>query len=271
MIAVSGGSGYLGQHVLRLLAGEPVVTLGRSAADLVVDLASAPPSWGTLAPRVLVHGAGVMSSDVRCMIDHARIGANVLAGLPASVEHLVLISSAYVYPQSTTPLDEDTPPQPSEAYGQAKVMVEALFRGFAKAANTKLTILRPCAIFGPGDPHRKAVSAFAAAAKAGKQPTLSGNFREPRDYIHVDDAARAVVNAITSGVAGTFNVCTGHAWSAAAIVDLIASFKPDFRIPIEAPLADAVGYKFDPTRATRDLGFTARIAMRDALQRMISE
>lgn len=268
MIALTGSSGYLGGAVRRQLEGR-AVTLGRSGADIAVDLAAAPPAWGAHAPRVLVHAAGVMSSDVRCLLDHARIGANVLTGLPDSVEHLVLVSSAYVYPQSATPLDEDTPPAPAEAYGHAKVMVEALFRGFAQASGKRLTILRPCAIFGPNDPHRKAVTAFAAAARAHRPPMLTGKFREPRDYIHVDDAARAVVAAVDKGLEGTFNVCTGAAWSAAAIVDLIASLQPDFRVPMEVPLADPVGYKFDPTRAAHALGFTARIAMRDALQELI--
>lgn len=270
MIALTGASGYLGQAVKRLLAGR-VVTVGRRDADVGVDLASAAPDWASHAPRTLVHGAGIMSSDARCLIEHARIGANVLTGLPASVEHLVLVSSAYVYPPSATPLSEDTPVAPSEAYGHAKVMVEALFRGFAKATSKKLTILRPCAIIGPQDPHRKAVTAFAAAAREGRKPTLSGNFREPRDYIHVDDAARAVVTAVDSGTEGTFNVCTGHAWSAADIVALIASFAPDFAVPVEAPLAQPVGYKFSPERATQALGFTARITMKDALSKLITE
>ena len=210
----------------------------RTDADIAVDLAKSQRRiWSAHQPRVLVHGAGVMSSDVRCMIDHARIGANVLTALPGSVEHLVLVSSAYVYPPSATPLGEDTAPAPAEAYGHAKVMIEALFRGFAKANGQRLTILRPCAIFGPNDPHRKAVTAFAAAARGGNPPTLTGKFREPRDYIHVDDAARAVAAAVDASADGTFNVCTGHAWSAAAIVDLIAENKagaPRFRSKLPA-------------------------------------
>ena len=280
MIVMTGASGFLGSHVHELFVrtGDSVHRIGRHAADTEVDLLRGEPPWDRIPPAdVLVHCAGVMAGDAASVHASATMGLNVLRSLPGNVTRVVLVSSAYVHAPSITNVTEDVPPKPSDVYGHTKVMVEALFRAACKATARALVILRPCAIYGPGDPHQKAITKFIADAHAGKPPALSGPIHSARDYVHVDDAARAVCMAgaaelsASTAEARVFNVCTGTAWSAAEIARMIGELRPGLRAPIDAAPQDPLGYRFDPTRAARDLGFRAEIDLRSALSSLLGE
>ncbi len=268
-IAMTGASGFLGAHVhARLVAsGHSVVRLGRRSAELPVDLVHHEPDWDRIEPpTALVHCAGIMAADG--VLDSARMAVSLLAHLPSSVRRLVLVSSAYVYPPSATNVTEDEPPKPENAYGHAKLMVEHLFQGVANATGRSLVILRPCALYGPDDPNRKAITSFVADARRGVAPTLKGQVAFQRDYIHVLDAARCVSMATLAEPANPmriFNVCTGRAWSAVELAQLIHELRPDLPFEIEPHEPEAIGYRFDPSRAARELGFQAEIDLRSGV------
>lgn len=227
---------------------------------------------------MLVHAAGIMSVDAESVLHSAAMARNVLLNLPASVERLVLVSSAYVYAPAEATRTEDDAPKPVDVYGHTKLMVESLFGAFALATSRSLVVLRPCAIYGPNDPHKKAISRFVECALRGEPPTLKGAISFARDYVHVDDAARAVVSAVAlpraseGGEIRTFNVCTGGAWSAVELARMIGELVPAARVRniADLPKADAIGYRFDPSRATRELGFTAETHLTEALVALLS-
>jgi nucleoside-diphosphate-sugar epimerase len=270
-IAMTGASGFLGAHVHRMLvaSGQSVVRLGRRNADVTADLLRHEPAWDRIGgPSTLLHCAGIMAADASSVIDSARMAVNLLSSLPSSIRRLVLVSSAYVYPPSETNVTEDEPAKPSNPYGHAKVMVESLFQGVAQATGRELVILRPCAIYGPGDPNQKAITRFVAAARSGAVPTLKGDITFQRDYIHVKDVARCVGTAINAPLPRAVcivNVCTGSAWSAVELAALIGELKPDAKWQIEAQEPDVIGYRFDPARAIRELGFKAEIDLRSGV------
>jgi len=286
MIAMTGASGYLGAHVFELLKKRGAVhRFGRRGdAESNVDLVRSEPPWEEMPEKapatVLLHSAGIMSVDAQAATDSAKMAANLLASLPASVRRFVLVSSAYVHAPSTKVITENDAPRPGDVYGNTKLMVEAMFEAVARATNRSLIILRPCAIYGPNDPHQKAITKFVAGAKKNEAPTLKGAVSFARDYIHIDDAARAVVCALDlpepeptapPGV-HVFNVCTGTAWTAIDVARLIGEVRPGARPePLPTTPPDEIGYRFDPTRATRELGFTAKIDLPIALRSMLEE
>jgi UDP-glucuronate 4-epimerase len=275
VVALTGASGFLGRHVRQLLGrgNQRVVAIGRRDADLTVDLAQNEPAWQSSdAPTTLLHCAGIMGVDATSVIDSARIAAHLLEHLPPTVRRLVLVSSAYVYAPSETNVGEDEPPRPSDAYGHTKLMVESMFQGFARATNRQLVVLRPCAIYGPGDPNQKAITKFIGDARRGVAPTLKANATFPRDYIHVSDAARGVVCALDAKVeqgVRVFNICTGLAWSAAEIARRIVELEPKLGGSYGASEPDMLGYRFDPSRAQRELGFKAETDLPSALSSLL--
>ena len=276
IIAMTGASGFLGARVHELLvaSGHSVHRVGRRNAEVRVDLVQHEPAWDRIeSPTTLLHCAGIMAADGASVLDSARMAVNLLSKLPSSVRRLILVSSAYVYPPSTTNVTEGEPPKPANAYGHGKLMVESLFQGVARATDRSLVILRPCAIYGPGDPNQKAITKLAADARRGVAPTLTGQIAFQRDYIHVLDAARCVRAATESALTDElriFNVCTGSARSALELARLICELRPELPLPIEAQEPEAVGYRFDPTRAARELGFKAEIDLRSGVASVLN-
>jgi len=123
---------------------------------------------------VVIHAAGLVKARSRAGFDAVNVaGARRVARAAAQAEtpHVVLVSSL-------------TAREPGLShYSASKHAGEA---AMAEILGQRLTVARPCAIYGPGD--RELLPVFQAAAFSPVLPLLSPTARVA--MIHVDDAAR---------------------------------------------------------------------------------
>ena len=123
---------------------------------------------------VVIHAAGLVKAPSRAAFDAVNVeGARRLAQIAeaAGTAHVVLVSSL-------------TAREPSLShYSASKAAGEA---AMAEVLGKRLTVARPCAIYGPGD--RELLPVFQAAATSPFLPILSETARV--SMIHVEDAAR---------------------------------------------------------------------------------
>jgi UDP-glucose 4-epimerase len=132
----------------------------------------------------------------------------------AGVANFVFSSSAAVYGTPTSGIaSEDTPTTPINPYGMSKLMSELMLRDIAAASELRYVVLRYFNVAGAdmrgriGQSTRNSTHLIKAACEVavGKRDHIEvyGNdFATPdgtgvRDYIHVDDLARAHVDAVT--------------------------------------------------------------------------
>lgn len=164
---------------MRVLARrDPVDPLWRDAMPEVVvgDLGDA----AALArlcdgADVVIHGAGLVKAQSRAAFDVVNVaGARRIAEAAVGAPHTVLISSL-------------TARQPGLSHYSASK--QAGERAMAEVLGDRLTVARPCAIYGPGD--RELLPVFQAAAVSPVLPIISANGRVA--MIHVEDAARQTV------------------------------------------------------------------------------
>jgi nucleoside-diphosphate-sugar epimerase len=212
---VTGATGFVGSRLVRALrcSGARVHAFGRRAGRLdrsefaVWDIAAGPLS---AAPRVdaVVHCAGLATDWAtreefeRCHVAGTR---NVLATFtePCAVVHL---STASVYDTrgAQAPLREDAPAAKRflNEYCASKARAETLV-----AQRSRHAILRPHAIYGPGD--RTLLPRVLAANIAGRQLAV-GSGSNRISLTHVDNLVDALVLAVESllrgGPGGMFNV-----------------------------------------------------------------
>jgi nucleoside-diphosphate-sugar epimerase len=222
-VFLTGGSGFVGQRLIRQLRseGHTVLALARSTASarkmtdagaqpVLGDLAeltkegdeSGPPAWLELLPDVdaVVHAAARMEfwgDDAGFRADnHDPSVALHAATVAAKVPRFVLISAAGVSTgtQRAAVVDENTDNgTPVIAYCRVKLATENALRA-AASQGTTLVILRPPFVWGAG----MNIAETAAAAAKGRFMWIDGG-RHIVDFIHVDNLADAVLLALTKG------------------------------------------------------------------------
>jgi nucleoside-diphosphate-sugar epimerase len=149
IVAVTGANGFIGRHLRErfAVAGcdvRPVVRADYESGRLDERLRGA---------TIVVHAAGATRAPTTVGLQRANVELTertLAAAQRAGVDRFVFVSSqaaAGPAPFRDSPVREDTPPSPIEAYGRSKLDAEAR----VTAAALPWTIVRPAAVYGPGD------------------------------------------------------------------------------------------------------------------------
>ena len=255
-ILVTGGAGYIGSHTVKELVrdGFDVLVFDNLSSGRKEHIRKRPFLQGDLMDREAVRGAfrsrsveavlhfasliqvGESTADPRKYYTHNITSSlNLLdAMLEAGTRKLIFSSSAAVYgvPEEI-PIVESHPLNPSNPYGQTKVMVEQILRDYEHAYGLKSIALRYFNAAGAdpegemGETHRPETHLIPniLLSLLGKGPRLAvfGNdFQTPdgtaiRDYIHVTDLAAAHILALKAllrgGPSDTINLGTNSGFS----------------------------------------------------------
>jgi UDP-glucose 4-epimerase len=235
-VAVTGGAGFIGSHVVDAL-------LEREAKVLVVD------DLSTGRRENVAEGAELAELDIReadaLRRAFADFGANSVCHLAAQAsvtfsvrepavdlavnavgtfnvcEAARALGASVVFASTggalygddaELPTPESTIPRPLSPYGASKLAGEAYVGTWGRLHGLPNVVLRLANIYGPRQlPHTEAgvVAIFSGKLAGGEAPTIYGDGKQTRDYTHVADVAAAFVAALESGRAGTYNVGTG--------------------------------------------------------------
>ncbi|MHB1303252.1 MAG: NAD-dependent epimerase/dehydratase family protein [Acidiphilium sp.] len=210
-VLVSGAAGFIGRAVTRHLAetGTEVIVALRRARDIpgaaravdAGDLAAPAPALANAMRNAgaVVHAAGLAH---RTGVDPAALAAaNVTAARRVAeiaaargVPRFVLVSSAAVFGKSRPDrFNEASPLGPDDAYARSKVEGEAAVRAALAGSGTTLTIVRPCAVVGPGCAGN--IPRLARLVARG-WPLPFGAIRNARSFIAVDDLAMLIAMTV---------------------------------------------------------------------------
>ena len=190
------------------------------------------------------------------------------------VPRLVFASSAAVYGNTkNVPVAETAALHPISPYGAAKLASEHLLLASAASYGMTVRVQRYFNVFGrrqdPSSPYSGVISIFVRKSCRGEPITVFGDGRQTRDFIAVDDVARANVLAATRpGVAsGVANICTGRPASLRALLKHLSPLPPVHFAP--ARPGDIRHSAGSTAAARRALGFTARSTMAESLPDLV--
>lgn len=167
-------------------------------------------------PKAIVHLASYAN---QAAVDKDRSGAcRSMPGNSYSIAHLaaklncqlIHISSSMVYGNfDNVPMSEDTTLKPTNLYGLLKKQTEEI----VSAVHPAHVIIRPSAVYGPGDDASRVLSKWILAALQSKDINVY-NAASLLDFTHVNDLVDGIVRAEDKGWNGAvFNITRGQARS----------------------------------------------------------
>lgn len=219
-IVVAGSTGLVGSAIVRTLASSSHEVVGISSK--IVDLTDREATFSfikDLKPDSIIDAAAQVggigannSKPVEFLSKNIQIQTNLMdAAYESNVGRFVFLGSSCIYPRDADqPIKEDSlltgPLEPTNsAYALAKIAGIELIRSYRKEYGKHWISLMPTNLYGPGDNFdletshvlpamiRKFVDAVSSNAQS---VTLWGTGRPRREFLHVDDLAKAVLKSL---------------------------------------------------------------------------
>jgi len=308
-ILVAGGAGYIGSHTAKALsrAGHTPVVLdtlenghdwavkwGPLVRCDIADRVAVRHALDDYRPDGVIHFAAYIEAG-ESMVEPLRFWRNNVANTAEFLDvvwdwgpvPLVFSSTAAVYAPSDDPLAETAALGPANPYGRTKLAVEEMMDDLVAAKGGSVACLRYFNACGADadtelgeahDPETHLIPILLEVVRGtrDKAAIFGTDYPTPdgtcvRDYIHVEDLARAHVMALDwlndNQGCHRFNVGTGRGHSVRAVIEAVKRVSgSDFAVEEAARRpGDAASLVADPGLIAQTLGFRAKHADLDAI------
>ncbi|HMI99782.1 MAG TPA: NAD-dependent epimerase/dehydratase family protein [Gaiellaceae bacterium] len=279
---VTGGSGFVGSHVVdelvgadakevvvfdKVVRGENLEQAARVGSVTVVEgdvtdrealAAAAAGVDGVFHLAVLPIGPS--EADPRLALDVNVVGTfNVIeAAQQAGARKVVYSSASSVYGDTNETMDESHPLEARSMYGASKIAGEYFLRAFREIHGLDFVTLRYMNVYGPRQEGGLIVSVLRRI-ESGQPPVIQGDGSASFDFVHVADVARLNVAAMISDVSGeAFNVGSGGEASVREVVEQLiqltgSELEPEYDLEAKVLMARRVGKN---EKAVQVLGWT---------------
>jgi len=297
-VLITGGAGFIGSNLAKYLLdkGYEVVILDnlysgfmKNIKDLDVefirgDIRYAPPLLDA-CKRVdtICHLAAISVVPASFMNPRETFDINLYGTLnvletavKANVRKVIFPSSASVYGKgSKEPVRENQVGVPLSPYAITKLGMEHLLKMFAREHGLDTCSLRLFNVYGPNqDPDSGvAIPNFMAKALANQPITIHGDGSQTRDYIYVEDIARAFEAAMKTRTNGdVFNIAQGRSIS---ILDVAKKIKEKAKsssviTTTSRRIGDVDHSLASVEKAKEKLGFSTQVRLDEGLKRAIA-
>jgi dTDP-6-deoxy-L-talose 4-dehydrogenase (NAD+) len=290
-ILLTGSTGFVGSAFLRLAVerGHEVAALVRPSRTLPTDVASARnirwlrgtlaeapwPEITSFAPEVCAHAAWISTPGVylESPENHRFVEWSLdflRRALDAGTKHLVVLGTCIEYEIGPAPLGEDrTPIAPSTTYARCKHELHLRLEQELAGRPVALSWPRLFTLYGPGEHPARLCTSIIQRLRRDQPVTL----RTPdttRDYIYIDDVARALLFLVERSFAGPINVGTGVAISIRAIAEKLSHIlgKTGLVRFSDLPAPDPLGYVVGEVSKLRSLGWRPEMDLDEGLRRL---
>lgn len=223
-IMVTGGSGFLGSHVVEKLnkTEKYIVYVPRSDKYDLTQRSCVNELFSVVKPDIVVHlaakvgGIGANRDNPGSFFyDNIMMGLNLVDASKYMVKKFIHIGTVCSYPKycevpfKETSLWNGFPEETNAPYGIAKKAIITMLEGYKKQYDLSSMVLMPVNLYGPRDNFNENSShvipalikkIYDAKNRGDNEIVCWGTGKASREFLYVDDAADAIVRAIESDI-----------------------------------------------------------------------
>lgn len=297
-VLVTGGAGFLGSYVCRRLREEGCgkIFVPRKSQYNLVEMDACKRVYEDSEPGIVIHLAAVVGgiganqqNPGRFFYENLMMGAQLMEqARQFGIEKFVAVGTVCCYPKfAPIPFKEEDlwdgyPEETNAPYGLAKKMLLVQAKAYRQQYGMNSIFLLPVNLYGPGDNFDEASShvipalikkCLEAVANKGKEVVVWGTGRATREFLYVEDCARAIVLAAEHyQKCDPVNIGSGKEISIFELANLIAKltgFKGILRMDPSKP--DGQPRRFlDTLKAEKEFFFKAKTNLEEGLLKTIS-
>jgi UDP-glucose 4-epimerase len=291
-ILVTGGSGFIGSHVVDKLAEagfepriydlRPSLHHEPASVDTVVgDLLDADTLRGAMEDcEAVVHLAAyadvgvVAEQPVSAEECNSRGTLAVLEAARATGTRVIYGSTIWVYGASGDGvIDEESPiGLPDHLYTASKLAGEMYCTSYAELYDVPCTILRFGIPYGPRARPSAVIPIFVSKAVKGEPLTIAGDGQQTRRFVYVEDLADGVVAALERGhQVRVYNLAGDETVTIRELAEVVSGLVGDTEI-VHTPgrSGDFGGAVVSNQRAAEELGWRASTPLREGVRRYLA-
>ena len=300
-ILVTGGAGFIGSHIV-----DQCVALGHEVAIVdnlweegggkkenlnskatfyradITDEATLQKIFDEVRPEIVSHQAAQHSVAISTKNPQLDARVNVLGLLNVltnctriGTRKIIFASSGATYgTPARLPIDENVPLLPESPYGITKMVAEHYLRYWQEANGLTYTALRYGNVYGPRqDPNGEAgvIAIFAKRFLNHDSVRIDWDGEQQKDYVFVEDVARANVLAIDHGDNDIFCIGTGRGASVNELyhtLEKINGYTPEIVRAPKRPGDIYLAY-FDCSKAERVLGWKPQVTLEEGMAKTV--
>jgi nucleoside-diphosphate-sugar epimerase len=292
-VLITGANGFLGRHCLTELVarGADVHAVTRGAlpfagpagvqmhhADLL-DPQQGEALLNRVRPTHLLHLAWITTPGQywtsSANLQWAAAGKLLFWAFAARAGmRIVAAGSCAEYdPTAGICREGDTSLRPASIYGAAKAALAADLDGLASVSNVSVAWARLFFLYGPHEHPARLVPSVTRAMLEGNPATCSAGDQR-RDFLHVQDAARALVRLLESDVRGAVNIGSGTATPVQEVTTTLGAItgRADLLRPgaRSASLDEPPLLVADTARLRHEVGWTPQIPLTVGLSQTVA-
>jgi nucleoside-diphosphate-sugar epimerase len=296
VILVTGAHGLLGSRLVPVLARNiPTAEIIIVTRDEMHRRAESPPIttihgdlrdeklWAGLPATIthVFHLAGVIPWKTEERYQASLVQDNLLpiANLIqysrtwSNLRQIVYSSSVSVYAPTDKLLDEDSPRHPANLYAASKLAGEELLHS-NESGGVRIVSLRLSSLYAHGQYEGTVLPIMVSRARHKQNITIFGDGTRTQDFLHCEDAARALMLCFEKEAQGVYNVGTGTPVTMTELAQTASRVFSDgeTKIIYEPTKGDGdLGIKLDITKARRELNYEPQVQLEQGLSKLKQE
>lgn len=267
-ILVTGGRGFIGQHLLQDLVNvgyNDLYSLSRiessDSRHFKADITNKEEISQIISrinPDIIFHLAGITKGSKEELFNINAIGTKNILG--SYDKKLILLSSGLVYQFNDPPFKEEMVSDPTDNYGQSKLQAEKL------CLDRKKIVARASVVYGPRQTSSQFIPALIESIKS-KTPFKTSKGEQTRDFIYVKDLTSALIKMINIDFTGVMNLGSGKEYKLLEVIKLAKHLFGKFEVNhiYDYKSEEVMRYVFDTSKAKQILNWEPQTNLREGL------